>query len=96
MTPAYIVYCAVQQSCWLSLPKARNRCRKRAASSARDTTRWQGDRSDECTALSVQEASQSLATVTLGLLGHAGIRGLVKAMIRPRIHVKLDRHPGAA
>lgn len=47
-------------------------------------------------ASSVQEASQRLASVALGLLGHAGVRHLVKAMIGPRIHVKLDRHPGAA
>ena len=40
----------------------------------------------------MQEAPQSLASVTLGLSGHAGTRGLVKAMIRPRIHVKLARH----
>jgi len=44
----------------------------------------------------VQEASQRLAIVVLGLLGHAGIRCPIEAVIRPRIHVKLDRHPGAA
>jgi hypothetical protein len=44
----------------------------------------------------VQEASQRLAIVVLGLLGHAGIRCPIEAVIRPRIYVKLDRHPGAA
>jgi hypothetical protein len=29
----------------------------------------------------------------LGLLGNAGIRYAIEAVIRPRIHVKLDRHP---
>ena len=51
---------------------------------------------DRCRLLSMQEASQRLAIVVLGLPGHAGIRCPVEAMIRPRIHVKLDRHPGAA
>ena len=44
----------------------------------------------------MQEAAQRLAIVVLGLLGNAGIRYPVEAVIRPRIHVKLDRHPGAA
>jgi hypothetical protein len=44
---------------------------------------------------SVQEASQRLASVVLGLLGHAGIRCPIEAMIRPRIQFQLDRHPGA-
>src|ERR1700757_5244040 len=46
--------------------------------------------------LSVQEASQRLTSVVLGLLGNAGIRYAIKAVIRPRIDVKLDRHPRAA
>ena len=46
--------------------------------------------------LSVQEASQCLASVVLGLLGHAGIRRTIKAVIRPRIHVQFDRYSGAA
>ena len=46
--------------------------------------------------LSLQEASQRLASVVLGLPGHAGIRCPIKAVIRPRIDVQLDRHPGAA
>jgi len=46
--------------------------------------------------LSVQETSQGLASVVLGLLGHAGIRYPIKAVIRRRIYVELDRHPGAA
>ena len=45
--------------------------------------------------LSVQEAAQRLAIVVLGLLGNAGIRYAIEAVIRPRIHVKLDRHPRA-
>ena len=49
-----------------------------------------------CTVLSVQEAPQRFAIVALGLLGHAGIRCLIEAVIRPRVHVKLDRHPGSA
>src|SRR5205814_5415034 len=53
---------------------------------------WQ----NRCGALSVQESSQRLAIVVLCLLGHAGIRYPIEAVIRPRIHVKLDRHPGAA
>ena len=44
----------------------------------------------------MQEVSQRLAIVVLGLPGHAGIRCPIEAVIRPRIHVKLDRHPGAA
>ena len=44
--------------------------------------------------LSVQEAAQRLAIVVLGLLGHASIRCPIEAVIRARIHVKLDRHPG--
>src|SRR5215469_8027024 len=46
--------------------------------------------------LSVQEAAQRLAIVVLGLLGHARSRYPIEAVIRPRIHVKLDRHPRAA
>jgi hypothetical protein len=46
--------------------------------------------------LSVQEASQRLASVVLGLPGHAGIRRTIEAVIRPRIHVEFDRHSGAA
>src|SRR4051812_14503054 len=46
--------------------------------------------------LSVQEASQRRASIVLRLLGHAGIRYPVEAVICPRIHVELDRHPGAA
>ena len=53
---------------------------------------WQ----NRCGVLSVQEATQRLAVVVLGLLGNAGIRYPIEAVIRPRIHVKLDRHPGAA
>ena len=53
---------------------------------------WQ----NRCGVLSVQEATQRLAVVVLGLLGNAGIRSPIEAVIRPRIHVKLDRHPGAA
>jgi hypothetical protein len=44
----------------------------------------------------VQEASQRLARVVLGLLGHPGIRYPIEAVMRSRVHVKLDRHPGAA
>ena len=47
----------------------------------------------EARVLSVQEASQRFASVVLGPLGHAGIRCPIEAVIRPRIHVKLDRHP---
>ena len=46
--------------------------------------------------LTVQEASQRFASVVLGLLGHACIRYPIEAMIRSRIYVELDRHPGAA
>src|SRR4051812_4057917 len=46
--------------------------------------------------LSVQETAQRLASVVLGLLGYAGIRHPVEAVICPRIDMKLDRHPGAA
>src|SRR3954447_22873766 len=46
--------------------------------------------------LSMQEASQRLASVMLGLLGHTGIHRAIEAVIRPRIHVQLDRYPGAA
>src|SRR6185312_521294 len=45
--------------------------------------------------LSVQEAAQRLARVALGLLGNARVRHPIEAVIRPRIDVKLDRHPGA-
>src|SRR3981081_679540 len=53
---------------------------------------WQ----NRCGVLSVQEATQRLAVVVLGLLGNAGIRSPIEAVIRPRIHVKLDGHPSAA
>jgi hypothetical protein len=53
---------------------------------------WQ----NRCGVLSVQEATQRLAVVVLGLLGNPGIRSPIEAVIRPRIHVNLDRHPGAA
>ena len=46
--------------------------------------------------LPVQEASQRLTSVALGLLGQAGIRYPVKAVTCPRIEVELDRHPSAA
>jgi hypothetical protein len=46
--------------------------------------------------LSVQEASQCLASVVLSLPGHASIRRTIEAVIRPRIHVELDRHSSAA
>src|SRR5215472_336080 len=46
--------------------------------------------------LSVQEASQRLTIVVLGLPGHAGIRRAIEAVIRPRIYVQLDWNPGAA
>src|SRR3954468_14881387 len=46
--------------------------------------------------LSVQEASQRLASVVLSLPGHAGIRRAIEAVIRPRIYVQLDRYSGAA
>ena len=46
--------------------------------------------------LSLQEASQRLTGVVLGLPGHAGIRRTIEAVIRPRIHVQLDRYSGAA
>ena len=51
---------------------------------------------NRCGVLSVQETTQRLAVVVLGLLGNAGIRSPIEAVIRPRIHVKLDRHPSAA
>ena len=35
----------------------------------------------------MQEASQRLTSVVLGLPGHAGIHRAIKAVIRPRIHV---------
>ncbi len=38
----------------------------------------------------MQEAPQRFAIVALGLLGHAGIRCSIEAVIRPRVHVKLD------
>src|SRR5919112_3833366 len=46
--------------------------------------------------LSVQETSQRLTSVVLGLPGHAGMRRAIEAVIRPRIHVQLDRYSGAA
>ena len=46
--------------------------------------------------LSVQEASQRLTRVVLGLPGDAGICRPIEAVIRPRIHVQLDRYAGAA
>src|ERR1700735_816654 len=42
------------------------------------------------------EASQRFASVVLGLLGHAGIRRTIEAVIGPWIHVQLGRDPGAA
>jgi len=48
------------------------------------------DLDNQGTALSVQEASQRFASVTLSLLGHAGIRCPIEPVIRPRVHVKLD------
>jgi hypothetical protein len=51
---------------------------------------------DQWTALCVQEASQRLAGITFGLLGDVGIRGLIEAVIRTCVQVKLDRHPGTA
>jgi hypothetical protein len=44
----------------------------------------------------VQEVSQRLASIVLGLPGHAGVHYTIEAVIRPRIHVELDRHSGAA
>ena len=44
----------------------------------------------------MQEASQRLTSVVLGLPGHAGIRRAIEAVIRPRIYVQLDWNPGAA
>ena len=44
----------------------------------------------------MQKAPQRFAIVVLGLLGDAGIRCPIEAVIRPRIHVELDVHPGAA
>jgi hypothetical protein len=44
----------------------------------------------------VQESSQRFAIVAFGLLGHAGIRRLIEAVIRPRVHVKLNRNSGTA
>src|SRR5262249_40740942 len=52
-------------------------------------------RQNRCRALSVQEAAQRLASVMLGLLSNAGIRYPIEAVIRPRIYMKLDRHPSA-
>jgi hypothetical protein len=42
--------------------------------------------------LSMQEASQGLASIMLGLSGHSGIRYTIKAMIRSRVHMEFDRH----
>ena len=44
----------------------------------------------------MQEAAQRLAIVLLGLLGNAGIRYPIEAVIRPRIQVQLDWYSGAA
>jgi len=44
----------------------------------------------------VQEATQRLASVVLGLLRNAGIGYPIEAVICPRVQVKLGRHPGAA
>ena len=44
----------------------------------------------------MQEASQCRASVVLGLLGHAGIRYPVEAVIRPGVQVELDWHARAA
>src|SRR5215469_9181681 len=46
--------------------------------------------------LSVQEPSQRLSSVALGLPGHTSIRRTIEAVIRPWIHVQLDRYSGAA
>src|ERR671932_575094 len=46
--------------------------------------------------LFVQEALQRLASVVLGLPGHAGIRRTIEALIRSRIHVQLDWYSGDA
>src|SRR4051794_9944396 len=46
--------------------------------------------------LSVQETSQRLASIALGLFGHAGIRRAIEAVIRPWIYVQLDRYSGGA
>src|SRR3954453_20359479 len=54
------------------------------------------DRDDQCTELRVQETSQRLAAVTLGLFGHLGIHCLIEAVIRAWVYVELDRHAGAA
>ena len=37
--------------------------------------------------LSVQEASERLTSIVLGLPGHAGIRCAIETVIRPRIYV---------
>ena len=61
-----------------------------------------GERAPEMTSrgagqgLSVQETSQRLASVVLGLSGHVCIRRTIEAEIRPRIHVQLDRYSGTA
>jgi hypothetical protein len=47
-------------------------------------------------ALSMEEASQRLARVVLGLPGHASIHRTIEAVIRSWIYVELDRHSGAA
>src|SRR4051812_11404563 len=44
----------------------------------------------------MQKASQRLASVVLGLPGHAGICRAIEAVICPRIQVQLDRYAGAA
>src|SRR5215471_2275044 len=75
------------------LPTERSSCTQRRTARHR---RRRDLLAPRCRVLSVQEASQRLAIVVLGLLGHAGIRYWIEAVIRPRIHVKLDRHPGAA
>jgi hypothetical protein len=41
--------------------------------------------------LTVQEASQRLTSIVLGLPGHAGIRRTIEAVIRPRIQVEMRR-----
>ena len=61
-----------------------------------ETWKFHNGRRRKWKGLSVQEASQRLARVMLGLPGHAGTRCSIEAVIRPRIYVKLDRHPGAA
>ena len=61
-----------------------------------ETWKFHNGRRRKWKGLSVQEASQRLARVMLGLPGHAGIRHTIEAVISSRIQVKFDRHSGAA